>query len=874
MRETKRTYVHTAFDEGYICVFPTEVAARSYLVDYALHGRDKAILGERAISFDLFRSQYLPKHAGEQPANTLIRQLFARTLLEKDHGLSYFINPAYPEANSRFGKYLASLLPQLGEALDEEILALMSPEMQKDVKILYQEYASFLASHQLFEPGYERPSLEFAEEQAGTKRYCILFPSLIPGLDNLIGSLGYPSWITLKPFPNSLSGPVQLELFENHIEEVRTTLRRIRHLLDGGVATRDILIGCANPTSMLPALEQEAWLYDIPLVLRQGKSPLLYPSGRFFSRLKGVYEESFSLESMKALLLDIGFPWRDLKTQRKLLAAAVDRAVVQGSLWGSDQWTEQLRDFELIAFYRDFKESVVGICKASDIEELRKKLNHFQDTYFIETQWKGTQGEDVYSFCLDAMENIKAAMAAVSIDSHSSLFSFFLDFLDTKLYVPQMHEEGIQVYPWPLTAPLEAKHHFILSLDHSGSSCLSQPLALLPQTVETKDRREEDTTAATLHAALLAEGELYLSYHTTSYEGESLPPTFFLEGDLVAEGRKDIPEAHDPFLGEGLLWRGEPPLSLATNRQQWWFANAIHTSLSPKRRDFARSPLPLEWVPLLKHEVGGKHLIHLSPTGLDTFVRCPYAWLCKYLFEVDQVDYQVLNVDHRLIGSFLHAVYEAFFRKIEYFSPIRIEEYRTLLLGLFDEKLIEYFGEGGPNPPTRAWIIYEFRERCTWILEAEEKLFSHARSIFFEEKLSFVNDLFSLEGRIDRIISLDPPEGKLYAVIDYKKGKVPFTKIKEKIPSFQLPLYRKLVGESLGAEVVNASYFSIKDGRYSAIWDREQTPLMEFCDKALEEVLQKVATAIEGGHLEATPSKESCKGCIYRPICRRRFATR
>ena len=874
MEQTKRTYVHTAFEAGYICVFPTEVAARSYLVDYALHGDHKAILAEQAISFDVFRAQFLPKHAQEEPSNTLMRQLFARTLLEKAHGLSYFINPSFPEANSRFSKYLASLLPQLGEALDEEVLALMSDPMQRDVKILYQEYASFLSDHQLFEPGYELPSLQFADEEVFAKKYCILFPELVAGVGSLVESLGSPSWITLKPTPVSIANSVKLEVFDNHVEEIRTTLRRIRHLLDEGVPTRDILIGCATPATMLPALEQEAWMYDIPLVLRQGKSPLLYPSGRFFSRLKEVYEERFSLEGMKALLLDIGFPWSDLETQRKLLATAVDRAVVQGSLWGSDQWTEQLRNTALITWYKAFKESVVGLCTSKNIDELRKKLNHFQDTYFIDTQWTGTQGEDVYSFCLDAMESIKGAMEAVAIVSYPSVFSFFLEYLDTKLYVPQMHEGGIQVYPWPLTAPLEARHHFILGLDHVGSRCLQRPLALLPQTVETKDRREEDTTVATLQTALLGEGELYLSYHTSSYEGEALPPTYFLEQNLIIEKREGVVEAHDPFIGESQIWRGEEPLSQATDKQQWWFAKAIHTSLSPKRSDFARKNLPLDWVPLLKHEVGGKKLIHLSPTGLDLFVRCPYAWLCKYLFEVDQTEYQVLSVDHRLIGSFLHAVYEAFFREIEYFSPNKMEEYRLLLLNLFDTKLIEYFGEGGPNPPTRAWIIYEFRDQCTWILEGEEALFAHTRSIFFEEKLTFVNDLFSLEGRIDRIICLDPPEGKLYAVIDYKKGKPPFTRIKDTIPSYQLPLYRKLVGEVLEADTVNASYFSIKDGRYYAIWDRPENYLMQFCDEALEDVLEKVASSIEGGHLEATPSKESCAGCIYRPICRRRFATR
>lgn len=874
MEQTKRSYVHSAFDEGYICVFPTEVAARAYLVDYALVGKKKAILAERAISYDVFRSQFLPKHSEKKPSNTLIRQLFARSLLQGSHGLQYFINPRFPEANARFSTYLASLLPQLVSALEEDVQPLMSESMLMDVQTLYREYTTFLNTQALFEPDYEYPSLHYADSEVLTKRYCILFPSLIAGLDSFLESLGSPSWIIPKALPTVQKATGGLEVFENHIQEIRTTLRRIQYLLDQGVPARDILLSSAAPTTMLPTLEEEAWLYDIPLVIRQGKSPLLYPSGRFFSRLKEVYEESFSLASMKSLLLDRGFPWKDLAGQRSLIASAVDRAVVQGSLWGSDQWIEQLRKPSLVQWYTSFKDSVLGICTAQNIEELRKAINHFQDTYFVPTQWKDTEGEEVYSFCLDALEDIEAAMQSAGMTTYPSVFTFFLEHLQNKLYVPQMQGEGIQVYPWPLTAPLEVEHHFILGLGHEASRCLTQPLSLLAQTVDTKDRKEEDTTAATFEAVRLGEGELYLSYHTSSYEGESLPPTYFLERELVLGPQLGRAESIDPFLAEGRLWRGEEPNGKATRAQMWWFSKAIHTCLAPKGRDVARSPIPAEWIPLLKHDVEGKKLIHLSPTGLDTFMRCPYAWLCRYFFQVEETEYQVLQVDHRLIGSFLHAVYEAFFQKVEYFSPQKIEEYRHLMLTLFDEKLVYFFGHGGPNPPTRAWIIHEFRQQCTTILDAEKDLFSHARSLYFEHKLSFVNELFSLEGRIDRIICLDPPEGNLYAVIDYKKGKAPFTKIKDSIPSYQLPLYRTLVGEVLKADTVHASYFSIKDGKYQVIWDQEDSAIMEFCDTALEETLQHVAKSIEGGRLEATPSQDNCKGCIYRPICRRRFATR
>ena len=873
MKQIKRKYVHKAFEEGYVCVFPTEVAARHYLVDYALHSKKKAILGEQAISFDTFKAQFLPHHESEQPSNALMRQLFTRSLLEHPNNLSYFISPRYPEANTRFSRYVSSLLPMLSDALNEEVLLLMQESMRSDVQVLYHAYVQFLREHQLFEPSYERASLVFANEKVLQTRYCILFSDTIGSAQSLVANLGFPPFIKLRPTPEPEADAGNLERFDNHVQELHTTLRRIRYLLDEGVPAHDILLGCASPSTMLPLLAEEAYLYAVPLSIREGKSPLLYPSGRFLSRLKEVYDEHFSLESMKSLLLDTGFPWREASLQRRLLARAVDQAIVLGSLGGDDQWTEQLKDSELRGWYKAFRNSVVDICTVGDIETLRKKLNHFQDTYFIDTQWVGTEGEDVYSFCLDAMENIKSAMKTCNFTSQANIFSFLLEYLDTKLYVPQQREEGIAVYAWPMTASLDASYHFVISLDHESSRCIEKPLSLLPQTVEGSARREIDTTISTLKAARLGGENVYLSYHSSSYEGEALPPSYFLEQDLLCEKRDDIPECLDSFEGENQLWKQGNTEAKATIRQQHWFSHACKTVLQPRLMDFAKNPLPLGMNSLLKKEIGGKMVIPISPTSLDLFIRCPYAWLCRYLYKVEMQDFQVQGVDHRLIGSLLHAVYQDFFSQIEYFEPNKKEEYRLLLRSLFDENLEKYYGSEGPNPPTREWIISEFREACTDILDEEALHFAHTRSLFFEKALNYTTETYSLEGRIDRILCFGPPHGRLYAVIDYKKGAPPFRQFKESLKSYQLPIYRKLVAEDLKAEAVNASYYSIKEGKYYPIWDRGDGEIIEYCDQALEENLQALVQAVQEGHLEATPSKENCKQCDYRQLCRRRYAT-
>jgi CRISPR/Cas system-associated exonuclease Cas4 (RecB family) len=874
MEQIKRTYVYKAFDEGYVCVFPNEVAARFYLVDYALHSPKKAILQERAISFDTFKSMFLPHHEEEEPSNAIVRELFVSRLLGDNPYLSYFINQDFPEANPRFARYVASLLPMLKDAMQEDSLSLMPFAMQEDVKRLYQDYVQFLKSHGFFEPNFEKPSLSYAPDSIIGKKFCILFSDTIFEAPALYGNLGSPSWIQLSQTPAPQDGSEKLEVFGNFMQELHTTLRRIKKLLDEGVPARDIVIGCASPSTMLPSLEQEAWLYDVPLAISEGKSPLLYPSGRFLSRLKAVYDETFSLESMKSLLLDTGFPWKTLEKQRRLIASAVKYAVVQGALQGPDQWQEQIKDPGLVSWYKNFKNSVKDLCTSSDIEGLRRKLNHFQDTYFIETQWEGTEGEDVYSFCLDAMENIKGAMKGCNMASYPRVFSFLLQYLDSKLYVPQQKKAGIQVYAWPLTATLGPRYHFILSLDHDSSQCIKKPLALLPKTVEGSERKEIDTTEATLRSALLGGEKVFLSCHTSSYEGEALPPSYFVEQDLLIYGRENIAEIPDPFEGENLLWNGKSCQAYATERQKLWFDRALKTVLRKRVDDFTYRAAPSFCIPLVKKEVDGVTVLPVSSTSLDQFLRCPYAWACKYLYKAVQTDYQVPAIDHRIIGSFLHSIYEEFFSKISYFDPEKKEQYHRLLLDIFDFQLEAYFGKHGPNPPTRAYLISEYRTACTQIIDEEEALFSDCLSLHFEKSLSYTTDTYSLYGRIDRIIDLDYPNGKRFAVIDYKKGDAPYTKIGDPLLSYQLPVYRRLVEKDLGGDAVNASYYSVKKGKYAVIWEEKDTEVMQFCDEELEKRLFEIVHLVEEGHFEATPSKEHCKDCIYRQICRRRYATR
>jgi hypothetical protein len=71
----------------------------------------------------------------------------------------------------------------------------------------------------------------------------------------------------------------------------------------------------------------------------------------------------------------------------------------------------------------------------------------------------------------------------------------------------------------------------------------------------------------------------------------------------------------------------------------------------------------------------------------------------------------------------------------------------------------------------------------------------------------------------------------------------------------------------------NASYYSIKEGRYRSLWESEDAQEALYASEALDQRIASLAAAVEEGRLAATPSQESCSGCPYRMLCRRRYAT-
>jgi hypothetical protein len=898
--------VFQAFDEGKVCVFHNEVVARSYLVAYVQNSRRHAILSDQAISWDTFQKIFLPSHSGLVQVTGLIRQLFCQDFLTHEK-LEYFIDKdRYPEAVDRFSSYIASVLPSFRQVLDSEVFKqhLIESAMERDIQHIYGSYTAFLEQNHLFEPLFERPSVAFAPKETLERHYvifsgdakagCYAFLNRLEGMEGKIerqGALDQPL--------DTNREDLGLEIFPNYVAEQRTSLRRIASLLDDGVPPRDIMVTLTSFDDAIEDFAETAARLDIPLSYHRGKLPTCYPAGRFFKRIEQVYEDSFSLDSMKSFLLDPAFPFTDPSTGRNLIKKGVAYNVAHGALAREgDYWLDKLdrkEDLSLRKWYLQLKKEIVGICGSHTIDTLRKGLHHFQKYLFGEIGWKGTEGEDVYGYCMGKLDELEESLGHCGFSTFGSLYAQFIKLLDSDTYVPQEAGTGVVVQPYPLSASLTVPYHFVLGLNYDAAHVIDRPLSLLPPSVEdARLREEEDLTPAVLSDYCLNEGKCFFSYAQEDYRGAQLPPPFFVEHGLGKRTRADIPEIPDPYRWEEKMWSTGGHISTqearCTRFQEHALAEASVSVL--RQRKGCDSAVRACGAGFLKNEATRlcteDGLLNLSSTSMDLFFRCRFAWALKYLLKIERQDFEIDQVDHKEIGTFLHKIYEKFFRTVEKeggtFQGANLQEYRKLLKLIFDQEFQLFCNSpDAPMPATRHWLENLYGgDQLLHILAQEAEYFDGCKGREEANLSCSLPELgCRLSGKIDRFIHTDGENG--YAVIDYKKGAVPIAsgiKFLQQVESggldsYQFPIYRRLIMKNFGWNAQTAAYYSIRDGKFIFLWDEGCTAdFLEKIDKLLDKQIAFMVDSVQKGDFRAQPSKKSCTECEYRQVCRLRYGDR
>ncbi|MBN1834471.1 MAG: PD-(D/E)XK nuclease family protein, partial [Spirochaetales bacterium] len=278
--------------------------------------------------------------------------------------------------------------------------------------------------------------------------------------------------------------------------------------------------------------------------------------------------------------------------------------------------------------------------------------------------------------------------------------------------------------------------------------------------------------------------------------------------------------------------------------------------------------------------------LRVSPTALQSFHDCPFAYLLESCLGVSAEDYAVATSDPREMGAIMHRIFEGFVRALQQsdpgspvvLDPSRSGEYRQLMEATAREACAAW-SRRNPLPFAPLWLELQERARSLALDFLETELKTMAGEALTDVELRLEAPCEGepevlLVGTIDRVSSRDART----TVVDYKKREVPTAGriLGPDSSSFQIPFYLLLM-EANGRPVDRAAYYSIEKRSYTFVLGGRRAPALtrelraELLGRLGERIRDMVARLRAGDYSIGAPSSETCRRCAHGGICRRRY---
>lgn len=274
-----------------------------------------------------------------------------------------------------------------------------------------------------------------------------------------------------------------------------------------------------------------------------------------------------------------------------------------------------------------------------------------------------------------------------------------------------------------------------------------------------------------------------------------------------------------------------------------------------------------------------------SASSVDTYIRCPLQFYYKYMLCLKEKEEFPESPEGKEIGTFIHDLLrDTFFRFINK-KPKIDQKFRTDFFKMFDERFKEIFGK---RMRSGSFLLQEvMRYRLDRFLDSEEIDERDIKEILYIEKefknvdIVLSGDKFNFTYIVDRV---DRLEDNSILILDYKTGadtlkpqridrleKMEFKResIRDRIRSFQLPLYYYFEKEKYKKEDLNAALYSLRDLKLTYLYDEKTNTerTMEICMNALDFILHEIIDS-ERPFLADRENETNCRYCPFFYLCR------
>ncbi len=882
-------------------VFPSEIAAAFWRKETLRLTELKAVESSRFLSWDRFKEDSFALFRNERPVNALLRTIFVYRLLEKNRetGTDFagIISGEYAGNSPAFLGYIVRILPSLGmlAALPKEKCEALDRDFFGTLRRLLHLYREFLSTHGLFEPGYERADLSAVRFPA-----VIFFPELIEDYGENAALLEANPKITVLSRGEKERAGELFHLFENSLHEFDWVFGKITALLEKGTHPDDIAVTVCDE-KVLPYFQNAAEGYPVVFSYRGGKNVTDYPAGRFFLYLQECADSGFHIEKLKKLLLPGTVPWKDRKELEALVLAGINSLYVMEEP-GKDRNARRLRRAlegkgeKMVSFFLRLHRGVLSITESKNISRLRTALIAFSSAFFDQERWDNVNAR-VFEYALNLCADMKNSLKTVELPETLSPFQLFLYLLRNSMYVPKAAAGGISVYPYRVAAGIDPRYHFLVSAHHTAVQAAASPYGFLRKDQKAALRLEDrDMSSDFMKVYTLSGKETSVSCVLETFSEKTLVPAYVMKHFPEKIETEQVPPGCNPFNADRLFWESagaeNPPAEPAVllPLQRLGLRTMTDRIIRPAGQRYNGNPIENASLrEKISERVRKDGIPAVSPTSLERFVRCPFAYLLDAALGRDEPEYEAAYHNAGLAGQFSHEVLRVLYGRIRDATECFLPEKRELYSGFLEEAVEEvsrkYYGRGYIFLlPVQAEMKGKTRKYVDALFDLEARHFpglpvAAAEQEFLAEWKSGngPGEAAVLRGKIDR---LSGAAGSA-VLLDYKtKNRITRKDItgEADVPpaSFQIPMY-VFLAEQNGLTVSRAGYISLSEGKYVPVMKTEEDGKgwfsREELDGGIEEMhryIGEMVRQIQAGYYPVP--EEECSPCAYRSVCRVKYS--
>lgn len=877
-------------DQNTIFVFSTDTVMNSWIdwivLNPQISGTD-AVPFERFTAWDNFKREYLSiSQDGLTAVPTLLRKLFVADLIHKnslkpkEERFQVIINPddEFAKNADTFSSWISDNLTSLHfwksryEKNKSEYGEMDSED--KDYDFIYNEYSNFLKSNNLFEPSW----IENTDIIQGDKKFIIFYPEMLQDFQDFTETFEKSDNITLCKLPQNLPSP-KAYLYPDSRTELRQTMLQIINLVKENKADwSEIALSIPDIETYRPYIEREFDLYGIPYVIKSGIKLTQNTAGRIFREIYNCYNENFTFDSVRSLLLDECVPWKEEYIQLKEdLIREGNRMRCICSPYEKDIWlstftskinrlekTDNPTKNEELSYFNNLKDFYLKL--KTDIKQFFTEENktfanilkawmQFKSNFLQDDKNFSEEANNILSRCITELEEI------IKIENDfsdcklfiNSPFDFYLQMLDEKTYTPQTKKTGVQIFKYKLSAAAHFKYQFVIDGSQKNLEVVNKRLTFFNATKRSKLHLLEDdkNLNATevfmkLYARSIPNGAddnfVHFSAATETFSGFAIPHS------LLEYKKDNLPNLDsDDYIKNEMNFirnRGNNQITAITENQKQMFNNWKNHSLSNDNSYSTNDNLNK----IIDSRIGENGKIDISArSDLEKFFPCPRKWVLQTLLHLkeDSLDtdlmkgYDMGNLNHKILELVLS---EYMNKKLPFFDKEKeifinsddgsdctqdfinlieksVEKGIVSITDIRDSLLVIQTLQSQTNAITTTIINF----LKLFLINFEQNGFGMCKVLGMEVDNILEMENFNYKGRIDCI--LETPSFDL-VIIDFKNSKSSIPDMKSLfvnedglLGDFQMSVYYKLVSINGKKEIFSLDYYSITDASKTSVVD-------------------------------------------------------